>query len=271
MGEDRNLEDERFSNTDYKNIIVEYRENIAIITFNRPEKLNALNLETRKEISAAIDEIEEKARCLIFTGNGKAFAAGADINELSKRTSFEYLKVSRWTTWLNHKIENLEIPVIAAINGYALGAGCELAMSCDIRIASDRAKFGLPELNLGIMPGAGGTQKLPRLVGVGMAKKLIFTGELIDAKEALRIGLVEEVVDHRRLMDRVLEIAEKISKKPPLAIKLAKKAINATRSMTLEEGLKYEIGLAALLFSTEDAREGLKAFLEKREPEFKGK
>ncbi len=255
-----------------KKIIIEYpKKDVVIIIFNRPEKLNALNLETRKEISAAIDEIEEKARCLIFTGKGKAFAAGADINELSKRTSFDYLRISKWTTWLNHKIENLEIPVIAAINGYALGAGCELAMSCDIRIASDKAKFGLPELNLGIMPGAGGTQKLPRLVGVGMAKKLIFTGELIDAKEALKIGLVEEVVDHRRLMDRVLEIAEKISKKPPLAIKLAKKAINATRSMTLEEGLRYEVGLAALLFSTEDAREGLKAFLEKREPEFKGK
>jgi enoyl-CoA hydratase len=255
----------------FKNIVVEYRDKIAVITFNRPEKLNALNLETRREISTAIEEIEDGVRCLIFTGNGKAFAAGADINELAKRTPFGYLKVSRWTTWLNHRIENLEIPTIAAINGYALGAGCELAMSCDIRVASEKARFGLPELNLGIMPGAGGTQKLPRIVGIGMAKKLIFTGEIIGAEEALRIGLVEEIVEHERLMDRSFEIAEKISRKPPLAVKLVKRAINATRSMSLEEGLKYEIGLAALLFSTEDAKEGLKAFLEKREPEFKGR
>jgi enoyl-CoA hydratase len=255
---------------EFKNIVVEYpKESVALITFNRPEKLNALNLETRKEISEAIEKIQ--ARCLIFTGNGKAFAAGADIEELSRRTSFDYLKVSKYTTWLNHRIEELEIPTIAAINGYALGAGCELAMSCDIRIASEKARFGLPELNLGIMPGAGGTQKLPRLVGIGMAKKLIFTGEMIDASEAFRIGLIEEVVEHERLMDRALEIAEKIVRKPPLAIKLAKKAINATRSMPLEEGLKYEIGLAALLFSTEDAKEGIKAFLEKRDAEFKGK
>jgi enoyl-CoA hydratase len=255
---------------EFRNIVVEYpEESVAIITLNRPEKLNALNLETRKEISEAIEKIQ--VRCLIFTGKGKAFAAGADIEELSRRTSFDYLEVSKYTTWLNQRIEELEIPTIAAINGYALGAGCELAMSCDIRIASEKARFGLPELNLGIMPGAGGTQKLPRLVGIGMAKKLIFMGEMIDASEAFRIGLIEEVVEHERLMDRALEIAGKIVRKPPLAIKLAKKAINATRSMALEEGLRYEIGLAALLFSTEDAKEGIKAFLEKREAEFKGR
>jgi enoyl-CoA hydratase len=254
-----------------RRIILSYpEENVALITFNRPEKLNALDLETRKEISFLLDEIEEDARCLIITGKGKAFAAGADIKEMSTRTSFEYLKISKYTTWLNHKIENLEIPVIAAINGYALGAGCELAMSCDIRIASEKARFGLPELNLGIMPGAGGTQKLPRFIGIGMAKRLIFTGEIINANVALRLGLIEEVVEHERLMERTLEIARIISRKPPLAIKLAKRAINATMSMPLEEGLKYELSLAALLFSTEDAREGLRAFIEKREPEFKG-
>ena len=163
------------------------------------------------------------------------------------------------------------MPVIAAVNGYALGGGCELAMACDIRIASENAKFGQPELNLGIMPGVGATQRLPRLVGLGMAKKLVFTGEIIDALEAFRIGLVEEVVEHERLMDRCLEIARTIASKPPLAVKIVKKALNATRTMGLEDGLRYEVALASLLFSTEDAKEGLRAFLEKRRPEFKGK
>ncbi len=253
-------------------ILLEYPEKeIALITLNRPEKLNALDTKTRMEISEALDEVEEKARVLIITGKGKAFAAGADINELSKRTPFEYIRLSKYGTWLNNRIENLDIPVIAAVNGYALGGGCELAMACDIRIASEKAKFGQPELNLGIMPGVGATQRLPRLVGLGMAKKLVFTGEIIDAHEAFRIGLVEEVVEHERLMERCLEIAKTIASKPPLAIKVVKKAINATRTMGLEDGLRYEVALASLLFSTEDAKEGLRAFLEKRRPEFKGK
>ena len=253
-------------------IVLEYPErDIALIALNRPDKLNALDMKTRMEISDAIDEIEERARVLIITGKGKAFAAGADINELSRRTPFEYIKLSKYGTWLNNRIENLEIPVIAGINGYALGGGCELVMACDIRIASEKARFGQPELNLGIMPGVGATQRLPRLVGLGMAKKLIFTGEIIDAQEALRIGLVEEVVEHERLMERCFEIARKIAEKPPLAIKMVKRALNATRTMGLEDGLRYEVALASLLFSTEDAKEGLRAFLEKREPEFKGK
>ncbi len=253
-------------------IVLEYPErDIALIALNRPDKLNALDTKTRMEISDAIDEIEERARVLIITGKGKAFAAGADINELSRRTPFEYIKLSKYGTWLNNRIENLEIPVIAGINGYALGGGCELVMACDIRIASEKARFGQPELNLGIMPGVGATQRLPRLVGLGMAKKLIFTGEIIDAQEALRIGLVEEVVEHERLMERCFEIARKIAEKPPLAIKMVKRALNATRTMGLEDGLRYEVALASLLFSTEDAKEGLRAFLEKREPEFKGK
>ena len=253
-------------------ILIDYPDkNIALITLNRPEKLNALDTKTRMEISDAIDEIEEKAKVLIITGKGRAFAAGADINELSKRTPFEYIRLSKYGTWLNNRIESLDIPVIAAVNGYALGGGCELAMACDIRIASEKARFGQPELNLGIMPGVGATQRLPRLVGLGMAKKLIFTGETLNAHEALRIGLVEEVVEHERLMDRCLEIAGKIAEKPPLAVRMVKRALNATRTMGLEDGLRYEIALASLLFSTEDAKEGLKAFLEKREPEFKGK
>ena len=253
-------------------ILLDYHENdIALITLNRPEKLNALDTKTRMEISEALDEVEENARVLIITGKGKAFAAGADINELSKRTPFEYINMSKYGTWLNNRIENLNIPVIAAVNGYALGGGCELAMACDIRIASKKARFGQPELNLGIMPGVGATQRLPRLAGLGMAKKLVFTGEIIDASEALRIGLVEEVVEHEKLMERSFEIASKIAEKPPLAVKIVKKALNATRTMGLEDGLRYELALASLLFSTEDAKEGLMAFLEKREPEFKGK
>uniref|UniRef100_A0A7C3M9N0 Enoyl-CoA hydratase/isomerase family protein n=1 Tax=Archaeoglobus fulgidus TaxID=2234 RepID=A0A7C3M9N0_ARCFL len=244
---------------------------IGIATLNRPEKLNALDTKTRMELRDVVEEAEKSVRVLIITGSGKAFAAGADINELLERDPVKALEATKLGTELFLRIEELEIPVIAAINGYALGGGCELAMACDIRIASNMAKFGQPEINLAIIPGAGGTQRLPRLVGIGVAKKLVLTGEIIDAQTALKIGLVDEVVEHEKLMERSKEVAMKIVEKSPLAVKIAKKALNASLNMPLREGLKYEASLFSLLFSSEDAKEGMRAFLEKRKPEFKGR
>ncbi len=250
---------------------LEFDGEIAILTLNRPEKLNALDTETRKELMEAFMQAEQKARVAIITGSGKAFAAGADINELIQRTPSIALEAGKLGTELFNRIEESDLVTIAAINGFALGGGCELAMACDIRIASKKAKFGQPEINIGIIPGAGGTQRLPRLVGLGMAKKMVLTGEMIDAEEAFRIGLVEEVVDDEKLMERAREIARKILEKPPLAVKYAKKALNASRNMSLLDGLRYELSLFSILFSTEDAKEGMRAFLEKRKAEFKGR
>jgi enoyl-CoA hydratase len=249
----------------------EIKDKIGIITLSRPEKLNALDTKTRVELKQAVDEAERSVRVLIITGSGKAFAAGADINELLQRTPISSIEAGKLGTDLFTRIEEMEIPVIAAINGYALGGGCELAMACDIRVASEKARFGQPEINIGIIPGGGGTQRLPRIVGPGMAKKLVLTGEMIDANEALRIGLVDEVVPHEKLMERAIELAEKIAEKPPIAVKYAKKALNAAFNMSLRDGLKYELSMFSLLFATEDAREGMKAFLEKRRAEFRGK
>ncbi|MCS7121787.1 MAG: enoyl-CoA hydratase-related protein [Archaeoglobaceae archaeon] len=252
-------------------VLLNFEGELAIITLNRPEKLNALDSETRKDFLKAFNEAEERARVAIITGSGKAFAVGADINELILRNPLSSLEAGKLGTELFNRIEESDLVSIAAVNGYALGGGCELAMACDIRIASDKAKFGQPEINLGIIPGAGGTQRLPRIVGLGMAKKLVLTGEVIDANEALRIGLVEDVVPHEKLMEKAKELASKILEKPPLALKFAKKALNASRTMALIDGLKYELSLFSILFSTEDAKEGMRSFLEKRRPEFRGR
>jgi len=250
---------------------LEFDGEMAVITLNRPEKLNALDTETRKELLKVFSEVEERARVAIITGSGRAFAAGADINELLQRDPIAALEAGKLGTELFTRIEESDVVSMAAVNGYALGGGCELAMSCDIRIASKKAKFGQPEINIGIIPGAGGTQRLPRLVGLGMAKKLVLTGEVIDADQALRIGLIEEIVEEDKLMERAKEIARKILEKPPLAVKFAKKALNASQRMQVQNGLKYELSLFSILFSTEDAKEGMRAFIEKRKPEFRGR
>ncbi|AGK61187.1 short chain enoyl-CoA hydratase [Archaeoglobus sulfaticallidus PM70-1] len=256
---------------EFERIKLEFVDNIAVLTLNRPEKLNALDSKTRTELLQAVEEVENRARVLIITGSGKAFAAGADIGELSKRNPLDCIESAKLGTRLFTKIEEMDIPSIAAINGYALGGGCELAMACDIRVASKKAKFGQPEINIGIIPGAGGTQRLPRLVGVGMAKKLVLTGEIISAEEAYRIGLVDELVDEDKLMDRAMEIARRICEKSPIAVAFAKRALNSSNSMNLHDGLEYELSLFSILFSTEDAKEGMNAFLEKRKPEFRGR
>ncbi|MDI9610972.1 MAG: enoyl-CoA hydratase-related protein [Archaeoglobales archaeon] len=246
------------------NVLYNVEGKIGIATLNRPEKLNALDIKTRAELKEILERAEKEVRVLIITGTGKAFAAGADINELVKRDPLMSLEATKFGTELFAKIEELEIPVIAAINGLALGGGLELAMGCDIRIASTKAKFGQPEINIGIFPGGGGTQRLPRLVGMGMAKKLVLTGEMITAEEAYRIGLVEELVEPEKLMDRAKEIANKIIEKSAVAVKLAKKALNASMNTPLREGLRYEASLFSILFASEEAKKLMKDFLEKR-------
>lgn len=256
----------------HQNIIFEKDGNIALITLNRPEVRNALDPQTWGEIRAAIRECRQDNDVLavIITGaGGKAFASGADIRSIRERKTLAVLKSETQET-LN-EIENLDRPVIAAIDGYALGGGCELAMACDIRIATDRSKLGLPELNLGIIPGAGGTQRMQRLVGIGRAKELIFTGDIIGAEEAERFGLVNKVVSPENLMPAAREMTAKIVAKGPVAVRLAKAAINVGANTDLNSGLMFEKYALTIAFSTEDRVEGASAFLEKRKPDFKGK
>ncbi len=246
---------------------------VATLTINRPEKRNALDAPTRRAIIAALDELERDpaVRAVIVTGAGdKAFIAGADIAEFEGRAPVEQWRVmSEWSVY--QAADRFPKPIIAAINGYCLGGGCELAMACDIRIAADTAKLGQPEINLGIIPGGGGTQRLPRLVGLGNAFKLLYTGDLIEAAEALRIGLVDEVVPQAELMSRARELAEKIAAKSPVALSLMKEAVRASVRTSLDDGCRQEITLFGLAFSSEDKREGVAAFLEKRPPQFTGR
>jgi len=260
---------------EFKNILFKKEGNLATITINRPEQRNALDLLTRKEIFQALQSVreDETVKVLIITGSGdKAFAAGADINmlkEMNPMECFEFFE--KFSHKLYDEIENLEIPVIGMINGYCLGGGCELAMACDIRIASENAKFGHPEVNLGIIPSGGATQRLPRLIGLSRAKELIFTGRIIDAKEAEYIGLINRVVSSGDLEKTVKEIASIIAEKGPLSIKMAKKALNEASKGNFDTGMRYEIALQSVCFSTMDHLEGIHAFLEKKKPEFKGK
>jgi enoyl-CoA hydratase len=257
----------------FENLIVEKRDRVAIIKINRPKKLNALNIATRSEILTALDQLrdDESVRVVVITGEGeKSFIAGADISEFEGRTALTQRHVMRATRMFD-SFEEFPKPVIAMINGFCLGGGCETALSCDLRIAADTAKFGQPEINLGIIPGGGGTQRLTRLVGEGKAMQLILTGEMIDAQEAHRIGLVNEVVPLAELEARVMAIANSIAEKSPIALRMAKEAVKGAARMNLREGLDHEIDLFALCFSSEDKEEGVKAFLEKRKPDFKGK
>jgi enoyl-CoA hydratase len=243
------------------------------VTISRPEKLNALNEEVRRELIATLDRLaaDPDVRVAIVTGAGeKAFIAGADIAEFEDRTALDQFAVFRCET-VYSATAAFPKPLIAAINGFCLGGGCELALACDIRIASASARIGQPEVNLGILPGGGGTQRLSRLVGVGQAYKLIYTGEIISADEALRIGLVEEVVPPDQLMTRVRAIASAIAAKSPVAIRLIKEAIQASLETPLSEGLRLETSLISLAFASEDKREGVRAFLEKRPPTFTGR
>ena len=255
----------------YQNIKIEINDGIAVLTLNRPEVRNALDYVTWDEIRAGMRELRfnDDAHVIILTGaGGKAFASGADIKALNARTVSEQMNSE--VNDILYEITMHKKPVIAAVDGYALGGGCELAMACDIRIATKKSKFGQPEVNLGIIPGGGGTQRLQRLVGIGKAKELIFTGDIISAEEAERIGLIEMVVEDGTVLEAAIEMAKKIKAKGPVAITLAKQAINVGANTDLYSGLCFERYSQAIAFSTADKAEGTLAFIEKRPAQFKG-
>ncbi len=247
--------------------------NIAILKINNPEQLNSLNTKILKEIEKQIEIVSgnRDLRVLIITGEGKAFVAGADISEMSCYGPEDAILFGELGSSVFRKIETLSIPVIAAVNGFALGGGCELAMACDIRVASEKAKFGQPEVGLGITPGFSGTQRLPRIVGAGKAKELIFTGEIISAKEAEHIGLVNYVTDPEELMTKCMEIAGKIASKAPIAVKYSKMAINLAADCDTDSGIAAETELFSECFRTEDQKNGMSAFLKKEKTEFKNR
>lgn len=254
-------------------IKVEMSERLATITLNRPEALNALNAKMLSELTMAFEHLSMAADvgAIILTGAGdKAFAAGADIKDMAGLNGMEMQRFSEKGRRLGDVMATCSKPILAAINGYALGGGCELALACDIRIASDRAKLGQPEVNIGIIPGFGGSQRLPRLVGAGWAAELVFTGDSIDAATAERIGLVNRVVPHDRLMDEARALASKVLAKGPAAIALAKACLRAAQEMPLAAGLAFETSAFGLVGTTQDKEEGIRAFLEKRAPAWKG-
>ncbi|NLY86536.1 MAG: short-chain-enoyl-CoA hydratase [Tissierellia bacterium] len=256
---------------EFTNLLLKKDNKIGILSINRPEALNALNSAVLDELDKAIDMInkDDEIYVLILTGEGRAFVAGADIKEMKDMNSMAARDFAEKGMRIFRKIELMEKPVIAAVNGFALGGGCELCMCCDIRIASENAKFGQPEVGLGITPGFAGTQRLPRLVGLGKAKELVFTGVTIDANEALRIGLVNKVVAADKLMEEAMEMANTIVKKSQLAVRYAKTAINRGIETDIETGMAIEKDLFGLCFATEDQKEGMLAFLEKRQPDYK--
>lgn len=254
-------------------VLFEKKDKVAVIKINRPEAMNALNADVLQAIDAAVDQAaaDDEVQVVVFTGEGKAFVAGADIAQMSTMSEKEGYDFGVLGSQVFRKIELLDKPSIAAINGFALGGGCELAMSCDIRIASAKAKFGQPEVGLGITPGYCGTQRMARICGKAKAMELILTGDMINAEEAKNIGLVSKVVEPEALMDEVLGLAERITKNAPLAVQYASRAIKRGIEVPMEEAIKIENELFAKCFATEDQKEGMSAFLAKRKAEFQGK
>ncbi|HEY6103671.1 MAG TPA: enoyl-CoA hydratase-related protein [bacterium] len=255
----------------YENITVTPGDGYAVITLNRPSVLNALNQATMDEMVQALESAERDAdvRCAVITGAGRAFAAGADIKEMAGASAPEMLAGYRFQQW--ERIRKITIPLIAAVNGMAFGGGCELAMLCDMIVAAETAQFGQPEINLGIMPGAGGTQRLTRAIGKARAMELVLTGRPISARQAEAFGLVTRVVPAEAVLDEAVALAKEIASKPPVAVRLAKESILKAFDTTIESGLDYERRAFYLLFATEDRTEGITAFLEKRKPIFKGR
>lgn len=252
---------------------VETVDGVRILTIDRPEKRNALNTAVRAALSQALAEAagDPAVRVVVFTGAGdQAFVAGADVSEFAGRTPLEQREAMRAPTVFDD-VWGFPKPTIAMINGYCLGGGCELALACDLRIGADSAKLGQPEVRLGIIPGGGGTQRLPRLVGYGKASQLVLTGEIVDAVSAYEIGLLDEIVPAVELRERTLEIARSMAEKSPVTLALAKRALRTAYEMPLSAGLEHERDLFALAFATEDKVEGVQAFLEKRPPEWKGR
>ena len=257
----------------YETLLVERRGRVAVITINRPDKMNALNIQTRQEGAAALDELrdDEEVRVVVITGAGpKSFVAGADISEFAGRTAVTQREVMLGRS-LFTAVDTFPKPIIAMVNGYCFGGGCELAMACDLRVASESAVFGQPEINLGIIPGGGGTQRLTHLVGETKAMELILTGDRIDAQTAFRLGLVNLVVPAADLEAKTMELAARIAEKSPVALRMAKESVKTASRANLDEGLRREIDLFAICFSSEDKDEGVRAFMEKRPAEFKGR
>lgn len=256
----------------YTAIVVESEDHITTIRLNRPDALNALNAELLSELASAIREASEdnKVRCIILTGSEKAFAAGADISEMAGKSFVDTFGEDLYASQVE-VIQNCRKPIIAAVSGYALGGGCELAMLCDFIIAADTAKFGQPEINLGVVAGIGGTQRLTRAVGKAKSMEMHLTGRFMDAEEAERAGLVSRVVPAKKLMEEAMATAAKIAEKSTLTLMAVKEAVNRSQETTLREGLLFERRLFHSLFATEDQKEGMAAFLEKREPHFRGK
>ena len=256
----------------FENLIVEVQDGIATLTINREKVLNALNTATLMELSEAFYELDEDpdVNVIILTGAGKSFVAGADITEMQPLDAIEGRKFGMLGQSVFTQIENLSKPVIAAVNGFALGGGTELALACDIIYASEKAKFGQPEVGLGVTPGFGGTQRLPRRVGMAMAKEIIYTGRIINAEDALRIGLANKVVPPDALMEEVMNLAKEIASKGQVSVRLAKAAINRGMDVDINSALSLEVDAFGLCFSTHDQKEGMTAVVEKRRPEFKG-
>ena len=259
--------------SNYETILLEKRGAVAVLTINRPDKLNALNSKVHAEGVAALNELrnDNEIRVVVVTGAGeKSFVAGADISEFAGQTAVTQRNTFLEKTLFN-SIDNFPKPVIAMINGFCLGGGCELALACDIRVAGEKARLGQPEINLGIIPGGGGTQRLTRLIGEGKAMEIILTGDMIDAPTAFQLGLVNHVFAPDELEAKTMELANKIAEKAPIALQMAKEAVKLASRSNLDEGMRREVDLFAICFSTEDKEEGVAAFLEKRKPVFKGK
>ena len=258
---------------DYQNILLEKKDHVGIIKINRPKVLNALNKETVRELLAAVAELEDDSdiNAVILTGEGKAFIAGADIKQMQKMTPLEAKEFAELGHSLPRNIEDSRLPFIAAVNGYALGGGCEVMMSCDICIASKAAVIGQPEINLGINPGFGGTQRLPRIVGLMKAKELLLTGRNMKAEEALSIGLINKIVEPEKLTEEVEQLAKEIAAKSTVQTAFIKALVNKGSHIDLNSACALEISYFSTSFSTHDQKEGMKAFLEKRKAEFKGK
>jgi enoyl-CoA hydratase len=256
---------------EYTLVLTSVIERAGLIQINRPQQLNALNAVVMEELAVALEEFDrhEQVGCIVITGNQRAFAAGADIKEMVDATAVEMLQrdsIARWD-----RIRKIRKPVIAAVSGFCLGGGCELAMACDLIVASESAQFGQPEINIGVIPGAGGTQRLTRALGKSKAMELILTGGYLTAREAERFGLAARVVPVEVYLDEALKLANEIAARPPVAVRFAKEAINKAFEMSLSEGLEFERRLFYFLFATDDQKEGMRAFVEKRKAEWTGR
>lgn len=258
-------------NPEFILVNAEFAPHVALIQLNRPKELNALNLQLMAELRDALKMLDndERVRAIIITGNERAFAAGADIKQMSDKSAIDMLQIDQFSTW--DQIKKTKKPIIAAVSGFALGGGCELCMTCDMIVASETAKFGQPEIKIGVMPGAGGTQRLTRAIGKARAMEMVLTGKFISAEEALQYGLINKVVPVEVYLNEALKLAQSIAAQSPLAVQLAKESVLNAFNSSLDEGLVFERKNFYLLFASQDQKEGMAAFVDKRDPQFTGK